>query len=172
MYDEFGSVFLLILVCRNRLALSRSDLGVRKKDGFLARYLDQEGNENNLDDLSEDSRKYLGDWINALYIAEALGDELTTSCSAHDFYLLVPTLLRQSMTAYQRGKLSQEPLKAGLECTTPLLQYSELTNGRSAGALLVTILGPCIVVDCQYPAARPVHGCDGATSARQVTKQR
>ena len=48
--------------------------------------------------------------------AEGLSDELFTNCSPHQFYLLIPTLLRQSVTAYQRGKLTHDLLKAGLDC--------------------------------------------------------
>lgn len=116
MYDEFGSIFLLILVSRARLGLSKSDLGIRKRYGFLAEYLDNGDSENGLGNLSDERRTHLGNWINALYLAECLSDELFTNCSPHDFYILIPALLRQSITAYQQGKLTQESLKTGLEC--------------------------------------------------------
>ncbi|KIW96538.1 uncharacterized protein Z519_01929 [Cladophialophora bantiana CBS 173.52] len=115
VYDDFGAIFLLILISRARLALPNSSLGIRKKDGFLAQYLEQENNEESLESLSEEKRSHLGNWINALYLAEGLSDELFTNCSPHDFYLLIPTLLRQSMTAYQQGKLTHDSLQAGLD---------------------------------------------------------
>jgi len=116
VYDEFGAVFLLVLVSRARLGLPESEIGIRKKDGFLAEYLDREDSEENLENLSEEKTKHLGDWIKALYLSESLSDELLSNCSPHDFYLLIPTLLRQSIAAYQQEKLTQESLKAGLDC--------------------------------------------------------
>jgi mediator of RNA polymerase II transcription subunit 5 len=116
VYEEFGSVLLLVLASKRRLDLSASDLGMQ--EGFLARYLDQEGSESTT--LSEESLKHLGDWIYAMYIAEGLGDEVTTTCSPQEFYLLLPTLLRQSMAAQQKGKLSLDQLKERLECKLAL----------------------------------------------------
>ncbi|EXJ64796.1 hypothetical protein A1O7_01134 [Cladophialophora yegresii CBS 114405] len=115
VYDDFGAIFLLILVTKARLDLPNSGLGIRKKGGFLSEYLRHENYEHSLDDLSEEKKSHLGNWINALYLAEGLSDELFTSCSPHDFYLLIPTLLRQSVTAYQQGKLTHDALKAGLD---------------------------------------------------------
>ena len=71
--------------------------------------------------MNEARTKNLGDWINALYLAEGLSDELFTNCSPHDFYLLIPTLLRQSIVAHQQEKLTQESLKAGLDCKYEVL---------------------------------------------------
>ncbi|OAL18516.1 hypothetical protein AYO22_10493 [Fonsecaea multimorphosa] len=115
VYDDFGAIFLLILVSRGRLGLSNSSLGIRKKDGFLAQYLERENDEESLENLSEERKSHLGNWINALYLAEGLSDELFTNCSPHDFYLLIPTLLRQSMTVHQQGKLTHDSLQAGLD---------------------------------------------------------
>lgn len=116
IYDEFGAVFLLILVSRARLGLRKSDIGIRRKDGFLAEYLEREHSEYALSELSEEKDSKLGEWINALYLADGLSDELFANCSPHDYYLLIPTLLRQSVTAHQLGKLSLESLTAGLDC--------------------------------------------------------
>ncbi|OAP62525.1 hypothetical protein AYL99_04730 [Fonsecaea erecta] len=115
VYDDFGAIFLLILVSRGRLGLSKSSLGIRKKDGFLAQYLEHENSEESLESLSDEQKSHLGNWINALYLAEGLSDELFTNCSPHDFYPLIPTLLRQSMTAHQQGKLTHDSLQAGLD---------------------------------------------------------
>ena len=115
LYDEFGGILLFILVSKNRLSLTLSELGLTNQAGFLSKYMHHEGTEQALQDLSEDSQKHLGEWINALYITESLNDELTTACSPQDFYLFVPTLLRQSLLASQTGKLRPETLKGGLE---------------------------------------------------------
>lgn len=118
-------MFLLILVTRARLGLTSSteQLGIRKKHGFLSEYFKNETSEVSLGDLSEERKSHLGNWINALYLAEGLSDELFTNCSPHDFYPLIPTLLRQSVTANQQGKLSNESLKAGLDCKCSLISF-------------------------------------------------
>ena len=68
-----------------------------------------------LSQLSDEEQHYLGDWINALYVAGVLSDDLTTKCSAQEFHILVPTLLRQSAMAFQEDKLQEEQLRQGLE---------------------------------------------------------
>lgn len=112
LYDEFGSILLLILITKRRLSHSDSELGIK---GFAARYLDQEGVSKPVSQLTEEAHKQLGEWISAFYIAEGLGDDLTTSCSPHDFYTLVPTLVAQSVLAHQSGKLTTDALQAGME---------------------------------------------------------
>lgn len=113
-YDEFGRILLLVMVSKHRLKLSIFDMGIN--GGFVAQYFDQEGVSKVVSDLSEETKKHLGDWINALYVAEGLSDELTSSCSPQEFYLLVPTLLQQSVNAQRRGRLTDDALKGGLEC--------------------------------------------------------
>lgn len=112
LYDEFGSILLFVLATKRRLGYNNAELGIK---GFVARYLDQEGIERTVAEISTESQKHLGDWINAFYIAEGLSDDLTTNCSPHEFYMLVPTLLRQSVIAQQTGKLTPDALKGGLE---------------------------------------------------------
>ena len=114
LYDEFGSILLLLLASKRRLRLATSDIGT-SSNGFVARYLESEGTERALQDLSEESKNHIGEWINALYIAEGLSDDVTTSCSPQEFYILLPTLLRQSWMAVQAGKLSQSQLEGGLQ---------------------------------------------------------
>jgi len=112
-----------VLVTKARLQLPQSELGIRKKDGFLSEYMNNGDSEKELGSLSEVRMAHLGSWINALYLAEGLSDELFTNCSPHDFYILIPTLLRQSMTAYQQDKLTQDSLKAGLDCKLPARRW-------------------------------------------------
>lgn len=67
-------------------------------------------------DLSEAESRHLGSWISALFNAEALSDELFSSCSPQDFYLLVATLFSQSLTACEAGKLDVDTMKGGFDC--------------------------------------------------------
>ena len=112
VYEEFGSILLLVIASKQRLNLSMSEMGMQA--GFVAEFLDQEGIENAT--LSDESLIHLSDWIYAFYVAEALSDEVTTSCSPQEFYMLIPNLLRQSVLAHQRGKLTHDALSDGLEC--------------------------------------------------------
>jgi mediator of RNA polymerase II transcription subunit 5 len=140
VYEEFGSILLLIICCKRRLFLSISQMGMQ--EGFVARYFDQEGVEASL--LSEESNKHLGDWIGAFYIAEGLSDEVTTSCSPQEFYMLVPSLLNQSMLGYKRGKLTLDMLKGGLECEFMKSQRTSTNLDRLPRAF------PSAVISCSH----------------------
>ena len=67
-------------------------------------------------DLTELERQRLGGWIKGLYEAGAISDELMSTCTPKDFYLLVPTLFDQSLKAYQAGILALDTVKSGLQC--------------------------------------------------------
>ncbi|KPI45974.1 Mediator of RNA polymerase II transcription subunit 5 [Cyphellophora attinorum] len=112
LYDEFGSIFLLILTTMRRLRYSASKLGV---NGFVARYLEREGNDQGIHKMSPEVKKHLDDWIDNFYFAEGLSDDVTTKCSPQEFYQLVPFLVRESALAHQMGKLTDDDLKGGLE---------------------------------------------------------
>lgn len=116
VYDEFGSVLLLICAFQQRLNLKYSELGIQLKNGFLARYIAAGHAEQNISKLSDTAQTHLGDWIKSFYIDEVLSDDVTTSCSAQEFYMLVPTFLRQSVLAHTMGKLTTDILKSRLEC--------------------------------------------------------
>ena len=116
VYEEFGAIVLLVLTATRRYELTSSEIGATSTTSFMKQLLELEANEQPLDDLDEPRRKHLGDWIAALFVADSLSDELTSSCSPHDFYKLVPTLLHHSLEACASGKLSIESLKSGFDC--------------------------------------------------------
>lgn len=115
VYDEFGSILLLILTASYRYGLIPSDLGITDADSFVLRLLGNSSQEHTLDQLDDTTKQHLGSWISALFIAEGLSDELTSSCSPQDFYLLVPTLFSQSLDACSAGKLTIDALRSGFE---------------------------------------------------------
>ncbi|CAG8149644.1 unnamed protein product [Penicillium salamii] len=115
VYDEFGSILLLVLAFKYRYDLSPSDLGISSNDSFLLKLLDRGACRQKLTDLSEKQNKDLGAWIGALFIAEGISEEIMSSCSPHEFYLLVATLFDQSVGACESGKLEFETLKGGFE---------------------------------------------------------
>ncbi|KAB8266567.1 mediator of RNA polymerase II transcription subunit 5 [Aspergillus minisclerotigenes] len=115
VYDEFGSILLLVLTFKYRYDLRPYDLGITSNDSFVLKLLDCGSSSQNLDDLSEKQNKNLGAWITALFIAEGISEETMSSCSPQEFYLLVTTLFNQSLTACEAGKLEFDTLKGGFE---------------------------------------------------------
>jgi mediator of RNA polymerase II transcription subunit 5 len=116
VYEEFGAILLLVLAVMNRYELTPSEIGISSPTSFVRQLLESEATEENIDDIDESKKKHLGDWIAALFVADSLSDELTSSCSPHEFYRFVPTLLHQSLEACEGGKLSIENLKSGFDC--------------------------------------------------------
>ncbi|KAJ5081507.1 hypothetical protein NUU61_009771 [Penicillium alfredii] len=115
VYDEFGSILLLVLVFKYRYDLSPSDMGISSNDSFLLKLLDRGSCSQKLNELSEKQNKDLGDWIAALFIAEGISEETMSTCSPHEFYMLVATLFDQSLGACESSKLDFETLKGGFE---------------------------------------------------------
>ena len=123
MYEEFGAILLLVLTVTHRYGLAPSEIGITSSMSFVRQLLETEAAEQPLDDLDGSKWKHLGDWIAALFVADSLSDELTSSCSPLEFYKIVPTLLCQSIEACESGKMSIESLKTGFDCK---LAYSTI----------------------------------------------
>ncbi|KAK2777681.1 mediator complex subunit [Emmonsiellopsis sp. PD_33] len=115
VYDEFGSILLLVLAFKHKYGLSHQDLGISNPDSFVLRLLDHGSASQRLEDLGEKQSQNLGAWITALFIAEGISDESMSSCSPQEFYLLVATLFSQSLSACETGKLEFDTLKGGFE---------------------------------------------------------
>ncbi|KAK8047744.1 Mediator of RNA polymerase II transcription subunit 5 [Apiospora saccharicola] len=117
VYEEFGSILLLVLAFSSRYNLSAADLGVRSPDSFIAKLLSGGTMSKPLEDLSEQQKSHLGGWIQGLFDNESggLGDELMSSCPPQDFYLLVSTLFYQTVLALSTDRLSEDSLKSGVE---------------------------------------------------------
>ncbi|KAJ6164243.1 hypothetical protein N7470_002915 [Penicillium chermesinum] len=115
VYDEFGSVLLLVLAFKYRYDLSPSDLGISNNDSFVLKLLDHGSCSQKLVELSEKQNKDLGVWIAALFNSEGLGEETMSACSPQEFYMLVATLFDQSLGACESGRLDFETLKGGFE---------------------------------------------------------
>lgn len=129
VYDEFGSILLLVLAFKYRYDLSPSDMGISSNDSFLLKLMDRGACTQKLNELSEKQNKDLGAWIGALFIAEGISEETMSTCSPHEFYMLVTTLFDQSLGACESGKLDFDTLKGGFECKTLTpVAYIQLTT--------------------------------------------
>lgn len=116
VYDEFGSILLLVLAFKFRYDMNASDIGVSGNGSFLLKLLNGGSNSQKLAELTDKQNKDLGAWIAALFIAEGISEETMSSCSPQEFYMLVATLFDQSLGACESGKLDFETLKGGFEC--------------------------------------------------------
>ena len=138
VYEEIGAILLLVLIVTHRYELTPAELGITNPTSFVRQLLEMEAAEESYDDLHESKRNHLGDWVAALFVADSLSDELTSSCSPRDFYKILPTLLDQSLIACSSGKLSVEVLKSGFECKLVHRQVSKPSadnTHRLAGAI-------------------------------------
>lgn len=117
VYEEFGSIFLLVLAFVHRYNLDIADLGTRTPDSFTARLLSSGHLSRQYEDLSEQEKGQLGGWIQGLFDPESggLGDELMSSCTPQDFHLLISSLFYQTVLAFSTDRLTEESLKSGVE---------------------------------------------------------
>ncbi|XXH00752.1 hypothetical protein Hte_007102 [Hypoxylon texense] len=117
VYEEFGSVLLLVLAFVYRYNLSTADLGIHSPDSFVAKLLSVGQLSKPLDELTDQEKDHLRGWILGLFDTESggLADELLSSCPPQDFYLLVPTLFHNIVLAFSTNHLDEESLKTGIE---------------------------------------------------------
>ncbi|KAI9646513.1 mediator complex subunit [Ciborinia camelliae] len=119
VYEEFGSILLLVVSFTHRYNLSTVDLGIKHPaESFVAKLLVQGHLSRALEPLSQQDQSHLDGWIRGLFEPEeggGLGDELMSSCPPQEFYLLVPTLFHHIVLALSTDTLSEESLKGGLE---------------------------------------------------------
>ena len=117
VYDEFGAILVLIMTFVYRYDLTYHDIGIGH-DSFVAKLM-KRGHHGMLpDELTEEQGKHLGNWLKGLYDSdkEGLSNEVFASCRPQEFYLIVPTLFRQTVVACSTGVLSFDTVKGGLEC--------------------------------------------------------
>lgn len=118
VYEEFSSILLIFQALAYRYGLSAADLKIHSPDSFVGKLLSKTHHARHLDDLSDQEKAQIGGWVHGLFDSDVsgLGDELMSSCSPQDFYLLIPTLFQQIVLAFSTGRLTEEMLKGGLEC--------------------------------------------------------
>ena len=174
VYQEFGTILLLVLAFTYKYDLSASDIGIRSVDSFSAKLLFQNSRSRALDELTTQEQSNLNGWIRGLFDNESggLGDELMSSCPPQDFYLLIPTLFHQIVLACSTNNLNDETLKGGLEYLVDMFLLPSLIPGinwlalhlwespRDANAVL-QILTALLVTPSQSssPTAEMISTC-------------
>ena len=118
VYEEFGSVLLLLLAFAYRYDLSVADIGARASDSFVAKLLAKGRLGRQLDELTEQESEHVGGWLRGLFDNDAggLDDDLMSSCPPQEFYMLISTLFHQITQAFSQGQLAEENLRSGVEC--------------------------------------------------------
>ncbi len=118
VYEEFGSILLLVLAFTNRYALKPSDIGLYSPKSSVRKIINQAHVNRGKEKLSEQEDKHLNGWILGLFDSEGggLGDDLMSSCPPQDFYLLVAPLFYQIVVGYSHGFINDDTLKGGVEC--------------------------------------------------------
>jgi mediator of RNA polymerase II transcription subunit 5 len=101
----------------NRYELTYQDIGIGHST-FIAQLLERGHHSMAPDELTAEQDKYLSNWLKGLYDAdkEGLSNDVFASCRPQDFYLIVPTLFRQTVSTCSMGVFSFETVKGGLEC--------------------------------------------------------
>lgn len=115
MYDEFSAVLLLVLAFAHRFELSYQDIGLANNT-FVAQLLQRGHASMAPEDLTEAQSNHLGGWLKELFDPDGKIDEIMSSCRPQEFYLLVPTLLNQTVLACSADVLSLSTIENGLEC--------------------------------------------------------
>jgi len=168
VYEEFGSILLLLLAFVYRYNLSIADLGARAPDSFVAKLLSKGHLGRPLDDLSDQEKGHLDGWIHGLFDTDAggLGDELMSSCPPQDFYLLIPALFHNIVLAFSTGYLVEESLKGGVECESLLCSASVmgllmLTSRRPCRHFSTPIASHSNYVSLELPLGRPARRAEG-----------
>ena len=116
VYDEFGSILLFILTVQKRYDLTPDDLGIVDGESFITRLIERGSVPKNPETMSELEDQHFSGWISSLYETDGIIDDMMSSCSPQDFYLMVPTLFSQSLLACEKGVLDFNTLRGGLEC--------------------------------------------------------
>lgn len=116
MYDEFGSILLLIIIVRHRFDLQDCDLAIEGSNSFVRKYFKNACVSRSPSELSEHENQLLSGWIRGLFETEGISDELMAMCSPKEFHLLIATLFDQSLRACQAKALALETLTGGFEC--------------------------------------------------------
>lgn len=115
VYDEFASIILLVLAFAYRFNLTPTELGI-PTDSFVAKYLSNGHTSLVVDEITDEQSKHLESWIKGLFGADGITEEVTSSCRPQQFYMLVPTLFKQTLLACSEGHLTMGTVRNGLEC--------------------------------------------------------
>jgi mediator of RNA polymerase II transcription subunit 5 len=133
VYDEFASIFLLVLAFVYRYSLSPTDMGI-PRDSFVSQYMMHGHKRFSMEELSDEQSKHLESWAKGLFGPDGITEEVTGSCRPQQFYMLVPTLFSQTLLACSQGHLVMDTVKNNLECKPEPTYLTMLHCALTVGA--------------------------------------
>jgi mediator of RNA polymerase II transcription subunit 5 len=155
VYEEFGSILLLVLAFVHRYNLSTADLGIRSSDSFIVRLLHFGHFSKPMEETNSTDSHHMGKWILGLFDTTngaALHDELLSSCPPQNFYLLTGSLFSQIVLALSDERVSEDMLKSCIECKSNDRGLRKFANGpRSRGAVPSPVARHCDNVSIEPP---------------------
>ncbi|TQS38587.1 hypothetical protein Golomagni_00905 [Golovinomyces magnicellulatus] len=132
VYEEFGSILLLLLSFVNRYNLTPICLGPRQPGSFVLKIL-QTPHTLLAHPPSPKTQSHLNNWLLSLFSPENSGltDDLMSSCPPQEFYLLIPALFHNIVLAYATQNLTTSMLCSGLEYLVDAFLLPSLVTGIS-----------------------------------------
>ncbi|KAL9081636.1 MAG: hypothetical protein Q9159_007175 [Coniocarpon cinnabarinum] len=115
VYDEFSACVLLLLAVGYRFKLSPTELGFPMDVPLWYPLLHGKVSAMPVSALDEDQNKRLSGWIGGLFESNILGEDILASCPPQEFYMLLPTILQQTIMACRLDALERSHLHNGLE---------------------------------------------------------
>ncbi|KAL9050007.1 MAG: hypothetical protein Q9162_006889 [Coniocarpon cinnabarinum] len=115
VYDEFSACVLLLLALGYRFKLSPTELGLPMDVPLWYPLLHGKVSAMPISALDEDQNKRLSGWIGGLFESNILGEDILASCPPQEFYMLLPTILQQTIMACRLDALERSHLHNGLE---------------------------------------------------------
>jgi mediator of RNA polymerase II transcription subunit 5 len=99
----------------HRYELEPHDIGIAQSS-FVAQLLSKGHISRQLQELSDEEKKYLNGWITGLFNPDGITDEVMAQCRPQEMYLLAPTIACQAVAACAQGILDISTIKQGLDC--------------------------------------------------------
>jgi len=121
VYEEFGSILLLLLAFLFRYDISPRHLGITSPNSFIWKIKTRDHVGQHTEPGSHEHGQ-IDRWLDALFVSKnGLGDDLLSSCPPQEFYMLMPNLLHAIVIGFSKLD-SLDSLKDGLECECSLTQ--------------------------------------------------
>ncbi|KAF2673126.1 Med5-domain-containing protein [Microthyrium microscopicum] len=114
VYEEFASVFLLVLSVVYRFDIAVNELGI-PSDSFVSKYLENGHKIKAVDSLTDDEKKHLSVWMKGLFNPDSITDEVLSSCQPQQFYLLSATICYNILSAVVQKMIPFEATKTAFE---------------------------------------------------------
>ncbi|KAI1002732.1 Mediator of RNA polymerase II transcription subunit 5 [Podosphaera aphanis] len=132
VYEEFGSILLLLLCFVKRYDLTPICLGPRAPDSFVLKIL-QASQSSFPSPASPMIQTHLNSWILSLFSPENSGltDDLMSSCPPQEFYLSIPALFYSIVIASSSYNLASTTMASGLEYLVDTFLIPSLVPGIS-----------------------------------------